>query len=373
MVDKTRKNLFTVSGVLLLIFILNFFVNFISVLTAGLETGFTFSTGIYYAALIFTALVMLIKPSGKLVGAAFCALAAAMLFSAKIGFAACFNCVMFSAFAVAAFLGEKREISGFAPVLYLLPPIGLFIVLAVNTASAFEYMTFMGINSAIPNFVIYTIAWIAAGSAIVNLPRSEKREKAHTAGCIGCVILIFFALVIRVIAYFNIPENFLAFDGAAAVYAVLYGLLLIGAFMAPAAFMFKGKEKPEGEKTEGYLGLIKLVLLSVFTFGIYNIYWLYRTTRFLNSAPGGNKYSPVGQTLLCIFVPFYIWYWFYRHGEKADVLSGEYSLNFSGTAVLCLVLAILLNVVAPIILQDRINNICVAAVKASNTQDAREA
>lgn len=110
----------------------------------------------------------------------------------------------------------------------------------------------------------------------------------------------------------------------------------------------------------GYLSLGKHIFLSLFTCGIWPLIWICRTTRKLNEAPNVEQYDPIKKLLLCIFVPFYQIYWYYKHGQRVDALAREKRLNASDMATLCLILGIFIPIVASILMQDRINLICTA-------------
>lgn len=109
---------------------------------------------------------------------------------------------------------------------------------------------------------------------------------------------------------------------------------------------------------EAYCGLGKHIVLCLFTCGIWYLIWTYRTTKFLNKAPGVEQYNPTTKLLLCIFVPFYQIYWFYKHGQRIDALCRYKNLNSSDMGTMCLLLGIFIPIVACIIMQDRINLIC---------------
>ena len=109
---------------------------------------------------------------------------------------------------------------------------------------------------------------------------------------------------------------------------------------------------------EAYCDLVKHILLCLFTFGIWSLIWIYRTTKYLNKAPHAEQYNPTNQLLLCMFVPFYQIYWFYQHGQRLDALSRAKNLNNSDMATLCLIFGIFVPVVACILMQDRINTLC---------------
>ena len=114
------------------------------------------------------------------------------------------------------------------------------------------------------------------------------------------------------------------------------------------------------EVWEGYCGLGKHILLSLFTCGIWPLIWIYRTTKFLNKAPYAEQHNPGSKLLLCMFVPFYQIYWYYKQGQRIDDFAKHKKLNSSDMATLCLILGIFIPIVANILMQDRINAICYA-------------
>ena len=109
-----------------------------------------------------------------------------------------------------------------------------------------------------------------------------------------------------------------------------------------------------------YCGLVVHCLLCVFTFGIWSLIWTYKTTDYLNKANGIPKCTPLYQLLLCMFVPFYQLFWFYKQGEKLGVLLKEKNLHRADIATICLVLGILTPLTGYILMQDKINSICAA-------------
>lgn len=128
----------------------------------------------------------------------------------------------------------------------------------------------------------------------------------------------------------------------------------------------------ENVLVEGYCGLGKHILLLLFTFGIWYLIWIYRTTRYLNRAPKSIYYAPASKLLLCLFVPFYAIYWFYKHGQRIDLISKSKGMNKSDTATLCLILGIFIPFVACIIMQDKINELCLdLGVKTENSEEQK--
>lgn len=120
------------------------------------------------------------------------------------------------------------------------------------------------------------------------------------------------------------------------------------------------------EYGDAYCSLGKHIVLCLFTFGIWYLIWIYRTTKYLNKAPNSQQYNPTNKLLLCMFVPFYQIYWFYKHGQRIDNLSRQKNLNNADMATLCLILGIFIPIVACFLMQDRINTICTSKETADN-------
>ncbi len=107
---------------------------------------------------------------------------------------------------------------------------------------------------------------------------------------------------------------------------------------------------------EGYCDMLKHVLLLIFTFGIWRLIWVYRTTEFLNRMPQEPRRSGTCQLLLCLFVPFYDIYWVYKSCQRIDKLS--YYNNIRGEITLmCVLFQVFIPILSPIFMQDKLNNI----------------
>lgn len=110
------------------------------------------------------------------------------------------------------------------------------------------------------------------------------------------------------------------------------------------------------DETDYYCGLLKHILLLLFTLGIWQCIWIYRTTRFCNRLEGEKKLSPGAQLLLYLFVPFYSYYWTYKCAKRIDGISQANGLG-SDLALLCMILAIFIGILPPILMQEQINTI----------------
>ena len=111
-----------------------------------------------------------------------------------------------------------------------------------------------------------------------------------------------------------------------------------------------------GQSSDGYIGMAQHVLLLLLTCGIWNLIWIYRTTDYLNRVEDEPPRIPVNKLLLCMFVPFYSIYWTYQSAQRVDKLAARNGVA-SDLTTLCLILAIFVPIIPPILMQDKINAI----------------
>lgn len=116
---------------------------------------------------------------------------------------------------------------------------------------------------------------------------------------------------------------------------------------------------------DGYVGMAQHVLLLLLTCGIWLYIWIYRTTGYLNRLEDEPPQTPVNQLLLCMFVPFYFIYWFYKNAQRLDKLAAQNGVA-SDLTTLCLILAIFVPIIPPILMQDKINAIASGGGTAGN-------
>jgi len=107
---------------------------------------------------------------------------------------------------------------------------------------------------------------------------------------------------------------------------------------------------------DAYFDLVIHVLLLLFTCGIWMYIWIYKTTRYLNNVPGEEYRNPTTKLLLCLFVPFYAIYWTYKSAQRIDKLAASRGIR-SDIANLCLILAIFVGIIPPILMQAKLNEI----------------
>ncbi len=114
-----------------------------------------------------------------------------------------------------------------------------------------------------------------------------------------------------------------------------------------------GEAVPYGD---GYKDMLPHILLLLCTCGIYYLIWIYRATAYLNRVEDEEYRNPTSKLLLCMFVPFYIIYWTYKSAQRVDKLAWSKGLQ-SDLSSLCLILAIFVGIIPPMLMQDKINSI----------------
>lgn len=118
----------------------------------------------------------------------------------------------------------------------------------------------------------------------------------------------------------------------------------------------------------GYYSMAKHIILLIFTFGIWWLIWIYRTTDFLNCVKGERQRGAVAQLLLCMFVPFYIIYWTYESAKRIDKLAKAKGVE-SDITTMCILFTIFIGILAPIFMQDKINTIVMAKYKTTPSME----
>lgn len=99
------------------------------------------------------------------------------------------------------------------------------------------------------------------------------------------------------------------------------------------------------------------VLLLIFTCGIYQLYWIYKTTQYLNDIDDYHPtQNPLAQLLLCMFVPFYQVYWVYINAKRIDYVANGRGIE-SDITLISFVLAFFVMIGSSILMQDMLNQI----------------
>lgn len=156
-------------------------------------------------------------------------------------------------------------------------------------------------------------------------------------------------------------ENiFLPIFSAIFVLLLDIGVILVGKWVLPAQVKEKNGASDDrasfGNSSEFYVSMGKHICLMLFTCGVWLMIWVHKVTKFCNNAKGEEKKSPTKSLLMYLFIPFYSLYWTYKMAQRIDKIAKEKGVA-SDIGTVCLILAIFVGFVPPILMQDKINGI----------------
>ena len=103
-----------------------------------------------------------------------------------------------------------------------------------------------------------------------------------------------------------------------------------------------------------------LVILSIVTCGIYYFYWIYKTTDEIKNFMEREDINPALELILSIVTcGLYTYYWYYKYGKIVYLeMTKKVGLdNTEDNTVLLIVLNLLMFIIPPAILQDKLNTI----------------
>lgn len=192
------------------------------------------------------------------------------------------------------------------------------------------------------------------------------RETAQTLwflpaalGAVALVVQVIYSFTTWLITGYSTGSSVLLslLTGAGLLFAglwIVYPKGLPDRQTAPAA-----QDPAAGEGTlpfQAHCGILKHTLLLVFTFGIWHLIWIYRTTGTLNCAPEQPYRNPTTKLLLCLFIPFYHVYWSYHSAQRVDLLARKAGIP-SDLTLPCLLLSLTVPILSAVLLQDKINTL----------------
>ncbi len=218
-------------------------------------------------------------------------------------------------------------------------------------------------------FAVSDIIWVSA-AVLFPVFYILSNKKTGKLFCIILIASVVAELAVRCAAfyinYMSFYDNMSVINGlmstmSANIFSVIGLTINIG---TAVLIYLKGNPAPSYEVPENaypmrgemYVGMVKHILLQLFTFGIYNCIWIYKTTENLNRGDGEAKQSGASKLLLCMFVPFYIFYWSYAQSKRLELLMRKKDMADSEFALITLILAIFVPIVAAsVFLQAKIN------------------
>lgn len=219
----------------------------------------------------------------------------------------------------------------------------------------------------VKNVILYIFDFagiITMLAAIILLIIAIKKKQKNGSGSFGLPICLFVVnLVIYALCFFVV----IIIGFTHSIIPTFANIIIAATWICFSAYL-ETREKTEYEKPTPVanpvagnsnlqsnidynfmnMGLGTHFILSIVTLGIWQLIGVYKITRYLSSLDQTYPRDPVTKLLLCFFVPFYNWYWYYKSGEIVDHLNGRVngksralllilSIFYSGGAFLVLV------------------------------------
>lgn len=104
--------------------------------------------------------------------------------------------------------------------------------------------------------------------------------------------------------------------------------------------------------------VVKLIILSVITCGIYYLYWQYKIAEELKLYLGDESIKPGLDLFLCIICAPYIIYWYYKYGKLVAEAQRYAGLPAEDNSILYVILSIFgLVIVNAAIMQSSMNKL----------------
>ncbi len=165
---------------------------------------------------------------------------------------------------------------------------------------------------------------------------------------------VLFKLLLPVVLFFAFVSDLVPLIMIGVIYAI--------AFIFVALPLFSERKKTaEQAEFKGYMYLTAHLLLYLLTFGVWQLVWVYRTTKNMNEFTGDNRMSPSANVVLSLFMPFYTIYWSYKMSLRVDEYAKQHNIR-STISSSCLIFAPIFDIVAALLIQNKINEAVCARV-----------
>lgn len=130
------------------------------------------------------------------------------------------------------------------------------------------------------------------------------------------------------------------------------------------------EQKHQSKIPSNNVDMVTHILLLLFTFGIYYCVWIYKTTEYTNVLKPDEERSATGNLLLCIFIPFYIIYWYCK---TVQILSETIVKNDNDFKTIIIIFSVFIPIVSAILVQDKINKVGNSEIVENNSNDDNNA
>ena len=101
-----------------------------------------------------------------------------------------------------------------------------------------------------------------------------------------------------------------------------------------------------------------MIILSIITCGIYNLFWIYLARSEFQKISGNNNINPGLELLLTIICFPYFYYWIYKFSSDIAKYQFETGRFVNNTGLVNLILAVLgLGLISELIIQSQLNDL----------------
>lgn len=243
----------------------------------------------------------------------------------------------------------------------------------------FETIRMLSPLTIITNIINYVGMILLLAYCILACVEKQNKIKPFTmqAMCLSVLavflihnMLILTSYLLNRVTYGSLVDNITTFYSLQILTMILlYGrLFFLCIWLSP----YNDKEDVvyDREKQLGFVRMYEHVIYLLFTCGVWELIWLYRTTKTLNGYRGeyDKERDPLACLLLSMFIPFYYLYWLYKTCKIIERKSAEQGDSCS-LAVLCVVLTFIVGIVPPILVQLRLNDIAKKTYAAESEQN----
>lgn len=241
------------------------------------------------------------------------------------------------------YTGEQSKLTIFA-VAGLAASALLFLIAGAINNALFE-------NAPLAYLLLSPYTWNLAVMGLFAAVLLKKTDKP--------VVLRNIAVVLTVIL------GVLAFALGASFTGLLYAAAMICAAFVIVPLVF----------TE-YIDIAKHIFLSIITFGIWQLVWVYHVTKNLNKVEDVEERRPARELLLSLFLAFYYPFWLYKTAEGVEDYGKENGKEFK-IDVLCIAFSFISPLFATVLIQNKINVVVgkpvLAPVETAETLEQVEA
>ena len=184
-------------------------------------------------------------------------------------------------------------------------------------------------NAPVLYLLLCPHSWAIAVMALFAAILLEKVKKPVVVRNISVVLSVILALVS-------------VFSGNAFVCLLFAAAMICTAFVIVPLVFTK------------YIDIAKHIFLSLITFGIWTLVWIYHVTKNLNEVEGVEERKPARELLLCLFLPFYAPFWLYKTAEGVEDYGMENGKQFK-IDILCIAFSFVCPLFATVLIQNKIN------------------